>query len=109
MTQQEINYILTLIADWAAELESDRLNEQCRRSGIDFFSYMKSKGVKAAYMASLIEKETGYHPAKLWSIDDAELLRDAIFRYEGAIETDKRTDLSAKESVDHMWKESRRW
>ena len=85
MTIAEINIVLGLIDDWTQALEAQDLNEQCRQSGRDFFQFMKSRGVNAALMARLIIDATGYNPAQLWRIEDAQLLRDAIFRYEGSI------------------------
>ena len=54
MTQQGISTVLQLIEEWVAQLSETSLNEQCRKSGMDFFSYMTAHGTSAAYLAKLI-------------------------------------------------------
>lgn len=102
MTQQDINIVLQLIEDWAAQLSEASLNEQCRQSGADFFSFMTARGVSAAYLARMITEATSYNPRQLWTIDDAATLRDAIFRYEASIAAAKDSD-DPKKSVRHFW------
>jgi len=46
---------------------------------------MQLRGVRASYLAKLIINATGLNPRSLWSQADAEILRDAIFRYEASI------------------------
>jgi hypothetical protein len=81
----EINQTLALIEEWVEALSDDQVSEQCRQSGRDFFQFMQSRGVNVALLAKLIIEATGYNPARLYTVEDAGLLRDAIFRYEGAI------------------------
>jgi hypothetical protein len=102
MTQQDIGIILQLIENWVSQLSETRLNEQCRQSGSDFFSYMTQAGVSAGYLAKLITEATGYNPRQLWTVQDAEILRDAIFRYEASIAAAKDSG-NAKKSVRHFW------
>lgn len=102
MTKQEISSVLQIISEWVIELPDTRLSEQCRRSGMDFFSYMTSRGVNAGYLAQLITEATGYNPRQLWTAQDADLLRDAIFRYEGSIEAAKRGD-DPEKTAKHFW------
>lgn len=85
MTLSEINQVLSLIDDWVQELGETALSDECRQSGRGFFQFMQSRGVNAALMAKLIIEATGHNPAQLWRIEDAETLRDAIFRYEGSM------------------------
>lgn len=108
MTISEINQTLALIDEWVQSLGTDELNEQCRRSGRDFFSFMQSRNVEARYLARLITDATGYNPAQLWRVDDAELLRDAIFRYEGSgavtrIEEQHSIPDSAEDNAKRFW------
>jgi len=102
MSQQEITSVLEMIDAWVAEINEDQLNEQCRKSGMDFFSYMTGAGVNAAYLARLITEATGYNPRQLWTTQDAEQLRDAIFRYEGSIAAAQRGE-DPKQSARHFW------
>lgn len=110
MTISEISIVLGLIDEWTQALDDEDLNEQCRQSGRDFFQFMKSRGINAALMAKLIIDATGYNPARLWRIEDAGLLRDAIFRYEGSIavtridEKDGIPD-AAEDNVKRFWGE----
>ena len=87
MSIAEINQVLALIDDWVQALAAEQLQSECRESGRSFFAFMQARGVNAALLARLIMDATGYNPAQLWRIDDADLLRDAIFRYEGTIAT----------------------
>lgn len=102
MDYSEINQVLTLIDEWVQALEDGHLNEQCRTSGRDFFTYMKGRGVNAGKLARMITQVTGYNPAQLWKIDDAALLRDAIFRYES---TQAVTDINQDDqgNLEHFW------
>lgn len=110
MTQQEINYVLDLIDQWVAELQESRLNDQCRESGISFFEYMTQHGVNATRIEQAIIQTTGYHPSRLWTVDDAVMLRDAIFSYEAAVELHKRTDMTADQAATIFWnEEERQW
>lgn len=109
MNVSEINRILSLLEEWVYSLKSDELSDQCRASGRDFFAFMQARGVNAGYMAKLITQVTGYNPAKLWRVEDAQLLRDAIFRYEGAqavtrIEEREGTPDSAQDNLERFWK-----
>ena len=97
-----LHVVLKLIEDWVAQLGELSLNEQCRKSGMDFFSYMTAAGVNAGYLAQLITTSTGYNPRQLWTAQDAELLRTAIFNYEASVEVAKATG-DAKQSVRHFW------
>lgn len=104
----DINEALALIDEWVQELEEDQLNEQCRQSGRSFFQFMQSRGVNAAYMARLIIDVTGYNPAQLWRVEDAALLRDAIFRYEGSeavtrIQEAQGRGNTARENIERFW------
>jgi len=108
MSISEINRILALVEEWTESLRRDQLNEQCRVSGRDFFEFMQSRGINAALMAKLIIQATGYNPAQLWRVEDAQLLRDAIFRYEGAqavtrIEEKDGNPRSARNNVERFW------
>ena len=102
MTQQEISTVLQMIQDWVDQLADDSLSEQCRKSGADFFSYMTQRGVQAGYLAKLITEATGYNPRQLWTVQDAELLRDAIFRYEGSIAAAQRGE-DPKQTARRFW------
>lgn len=102
MTQQDINIVLQLIEDWTAQLSEASLNEQCRKSGADFFAFMTARGVSAGYLARMITEATGYNPRQLWTIEDAATLRDAIFRYEASIAATGSDD-DPKNSVRHFW------
>jgi len=104
MTQQDISTVLQLIEEWVAQLSETSLNEQCRKSGMDFFSYMTAHGTSAAYLAKLITEATGYNPRQLWTVQDADLLKSSIFRYEAAIAVAKDGG-NAKQSARHFWGE----
>jgi hypothetical protein len=102
MTQLEISTVLQMIEEWIAQLPEAKLGEQCRRSGIDFFSYMTGRGVDAGYLAKLITDSTGYNPRQLWTVQDADLLKDAIFRYEGSVEAAKQGD-DPEKTAKYFW------
>lgn len=104
MTKRDIGIVLQLIEEWTVQLSETSLNEQCRKSGADFFSYMTAHGVSAAYLAKLITDATGCNPRQLWTIQDAVLLRDAIFRYEASVAVAKNSG-NAKQSARHFWGE----
>ena len=102
MSQEELGIVLQLIEQWAYCLSGDRLNEQCRQSGADFFSYMTGQKVDAGWLAKLITETTGHNPRQLWTVQDAELLKDAIFRYEASIQEAQRTG-DPKRSARRFW------
>lgn len=102
MTQQDIGIVLKLIEEWAVQLSETSLNEQCRKSGMDFFTYMTAHGASAAYLAKLITEATGYNPRQLWTVQDADVLRDAIFRYEASVAVAKNSG-NARQSARHFW------
>ena len=108
MTLNEINQVLVLIDQWVAELEEPRLNEQCRESGRNFFDFMQARGVYAGFMAKKIIEATGYNPAQLWRVEDADVLRDAIFRYEGSMAVTEIEERDGQQNrgwpnVKHFW------
>lgn len=65
---------------------------------------MTAHGASAAYLAKLITDATGYNPRQLWTIQDAALLRDAIFRYEASLTVAKDSG-NAKQSARYFWGE----
>lgn len=102
---KEINEILALIDSWVREIEESQLSEQCRKSGRSFFDFMTSQGLHPGYLATLITNATGYNPRTLWTVQDAQLLREAIAKYEGA-ETLARQENepgSAQKWTETMW------
>jgi|GEM_PF-1363335 len=108
MSTSEINRLLGLLDDWVQALEESRLSEACREEGRDFFRFMQARGVNAALMAKLIIDTTGYNPAQLWRVEDAEMLRDAIFRYAGSVvvtQVEERHGIqnTAERNVRHFW------
>lgn len=104
LTNEQIALILALIDEWATQIERHDLNDQCRRSGRSFFDYMGRQGVDRGYMATLIQRATGYNPRQLWTVDDAWLLRSAIARYEAAESLARQDDRGAQFWADWMWR-----
>ncbi|MBD2261051.1 hypothetical protein [Pseudanabaena sp. FACHB-2040] len=107
-TNTEINQALAVIEEWITKLEKSRLSEVCRVEGRDFFQFMESRGVARAFMAKLIIQVTGQSPATLYRVEDAELLKDAIFRYAGSVVTtqiEEKHGISgtARRNVKHFW------
>ncbi|GAB4469464.1 MAG: hypothetical protein OHK0037_27710 [Elainellaceae cyanobacterium] len=82
MTQQNLSDLLVLVDEWVAQLREWELSEACKTSGRDFFTYMQGRGVYAGWMVKIVQQCTGHHPARLYTVEDAALLRDAISRYE---------------------------
>ena len=91
-----------MIEEWVAQLSNAQLNDQCQQSGMDFFSFMTAKGINAGYLTKLITQTTGYNPRQLWTVLDAGLLRDAIFRYEASVAAAER-GMDPKQSAQHFW------
>lgn len=104
MSYAELHRLLDLIEQWVEVLEDDRLSEQCRQSGIDFFNYMEKRGVPRGVIAKIIRKCTGKEPRTMWKVKDVTFLRDAIRRYESAIVT-ARHDKSTTpiQHIKHHW------
>ncbi len=82
MERMDIVTISHLINEWVNSLEESRLTHQCRKSGNSFFQFMQSRGVDARYLAAMIQEKLGYNPKQLCTIEDAALLRQAIYSYE---------------------------
>ncbi|WP_413167882.1 hypothetical protein ACL6C3_14375 [Capilliphycus salinus ALCB114379] len=82
MSQYDFSQILMMIDEWVKSLEDYQLNQQCRQSGKSFFDFLKTKGCRADILAKIIMDATGYNPAQLWRIEDAQKLKSAIFSYE---------------------------
>lgn len=71
---------------------------------------MQSKGVNAGYLAKLITQSTGYNPRQLWAVQDATVLREAIFNYEASIqvsEHDGNPSLGTWNQPAKNWKKPR--
>lgn len=103
MAQENLSTLLGLIDEWVAELAEDRLSEQCRKSGSDFFSYMRGRGVYQGWMVDVIRQATGYTPQKLWLAEDANLLRDAISRYEYSVTIARNSSEDPYKIIKREW------
>jgi len=104
MPEQNISILLQLIDEWLESREDSQLSEDCRKSGQDFFSYMKSRGVYQGWMATVIQKATGYSPRKLWQEAEAPILRNSISRYEYSITIAKHTDQDPYDVIREQWR-----
>lgn len=89
MSNQDISTVLKLIDEWVQQLGETSLRDQSRRSGMDFFAYMQSRGEYGGYLATLVKNSLGYHPRQVHRQADAETLREAIFNYEASVEVAK--------------------
>jgi len=103
MTKQQLTTLLQLIDEWAAQLKEWELSNACRNSGRDFFTYMQSRGVYAGWMVQVIKDFTGHPPNKLHTVEDAELLRDAIRRYEYSLAVSQNTDENPYDTIRREW------
>lgn len=104
----EISQTLAVIEEWIDRLESSRLSDACRVEGRDFFQFMESRGLTRAFLTKLITQATGYNPAALYRVEDAKLLREAIFRYAGSVATTRIEEKhgisgTARRNVEHFW------
>lgn len=94
----EISQALAVIEDWINQLEESRLSDACRVEGRDFFQFMESRSIPRAFLAKLIKQATGHNPAMLYRVEDAKLLKDAIFRYAGSVTT---TQIEEKHGIQN--------
>lgn len=77
-----IHEALELIQEWINSLEDEELPEVCRKSGNDFFAFLKRRGFAPGTFVNAVYNATGYRPQNLWRAEDAAMLRRAIAGYE---------------------------
>ena len=81
---EEANEILRLIRlfdEWLEVASEETIAQNCREQGNVFFLFLEQRSIDRSWIAALIKKATGYNAAQLWSVMDADAVKEALNSY----------------------------